>query len=84
MHLLSPAAIYFKKDPKKVKTKSNSSNLKKSYRNNLSLYSCGQPCLEINHWFTLNIGTFKKEKTKQKRKKKKAKKRTPSLDLCSL
>lgn len=45
----------------------------------MSLYSCGQPCLEINHWFTLDIGTFKKKikrlkkenKTKCQKKKKK-------------
>lgn len=39
----------------------------------MSLYSCGQLCLEINHWFTLNIGTFKKNKKVKKRKKKKTK-----------
>lgn len=36
----------------------------------MSLYSCGQPCLEINHWFTLNIGTFKNKKNKTKCQKK--------------
>lgn len=56
----------------------------------MSLYSCGQPCLEINHWFTLDIGTFKKKIKKVKKRKqnkmpkKKKKKNTIIRPLFSI
>lgn len=45
----------------------------------MSLYSCGQPCLEINHWFTLDIGTFKKKIKRLKKENKTPKKKKNTI-----